>query len=514
MYRLEIKLYYWIRDKYRVIISPDPKAIGREVFESSGELPGDTEFSLFVLEEDEGDAGFWVELGNDRYRLRELDSRGLSVIAGRGMTDGQVSGKFFLVLGEDGGITAVPTDAPVAASLRSRYVYELSVWSNGGSARGTRKHIPGHRYLAGENVLVYLGQQVRVNGDLVYLYATGNEVGDRTRLSEVFRDISTMTDLMSKGGVKNFSLGNGGRNGEILVHRSPTMSVMMPVGGTPLIDDRLESMPMILGGWVNKFLANREDRPNFLVEVLYRAYTLLGMGRRRCSAPMDPGTVEAIIRELSDITYWQVLSAWNESVDGHSTVREYIESRTVMTPDELRGFYSMAIRGYYEDFYGAPSTVISSLLSRLSIDEGAILERTLDRLARIDPGSMEFKGEVLENLDRFPNIAGFSRGHSATYHRRTDTLAGLQLPLANSKLIVKTLHEALRGDPGDPEWKSRFDVARIRLSGRGSKVTVRKGSYIHVDLVTLAPKDPSARERFLEEVWRIKESSLYLFYKE
>ena len=522
MYRLEIELYYWISDDI-IRISPDKASIGRDSFESSGKLPGDTEFRLSLLNGGAFSPGFWIEseaFGDRRYRFRELDHKALSVLAGRGMDSGRINGRFCLTYWNRDCIP-VPAGGPEIERLRADYVYRAYLWANSSldnNRKGTRKQVPGHRYLSEKQVLVYLGERTRIRGrETVYLYAKSADISDKTRLSEVFGAISLRTDF-SKKGVKGFQDREGTEEGKVCIHWSPTKPALIPTDTTPLIDDLYESIPTILEGWVQEFLVDSQDvrtsPKSRVTEFLYRSYILLGMTKEGPRPIGDPQK-EVLLEVVSESLFYETLAT--------ETVHNLIESghQGAIVPEDVRGsqrFKYYAFIDRIEDFICSDCKDILDLLSRIGVDEEVILNRTVEKLRESDPGSLQFKERILAGLEHYPGTYRFNLEQVSFVYSRSQGTLQIRKTFGDYPLqgpLLGPIQDILSGDPVDPEWRTRFKVCRVRLVSKGrSRTQVMAGSYLIVYLQDLIRREPSKKIQYLEECWKYRISKFHVNYED
>ena len=105
----------------------------------------------------------------------------------------------FVLVADDNGPDSLdfyPVSGKSYRELESDYLYRMYLMSSG-TGRRTRKYIPGHRYLAGDIPVIFLGSSKSIaTGKTSNIYMHAALLGTQTKLSEVLHSIQYCYDVI------------------------------------------------------------------------------------------------------------------------------------------------------------------------------------------------------------------------------------------------------------------------------------------------------------------------------
>ena len=478
-----------------------------------GVLPGNSEFTLYLLPWKDS-PGLWIEspgLGG-RYRVPDLDDSIRPALVGQDIVSGQVTtSKFCVVFGsDDGDYSVIPRER--AEVLMSDYIFR-SYLRSGGPGRRTRKHIPGHRYLAGDQVVIFLGTHHRFYRGDMSLYVRESELSGQGSITEVFENIHSL-EINHRAGIsggattpKTGAMGDSLENDVpgIWLRQSSTKSSLLHVG--PGISDDLDT-GKVLETWTSDLFGGEGSAKSRWSRFLYKSYLMIGFNPW-IHVPQFQ-SLPAVTKFIADILYWEVLSDWyTTGVLLPEPVGKLMTSgrASEITPEAIKelGSFHRALRVYRGDWTDTNSAVKS--MEKIGIDIEGVLKMVSGRLRETDLGDLGFQRTLIEKTKEYPWACRLESVHRTYvwYYREKGEI----IPDATEKdvekktkipgVIQEALLEILSGDPMSEEWRLRFSFPiDLRISGRTKKVCRESSVTIHgTDLLKWASsekEEPLIRE--------------------
>lgn len=377
-----------------------------------GVLPGNTKFTLYLLPWKDS-PGLWIEsdgLGG-RYRVPDLD-RGLPrILIGQDIVSGRLSSKFCLVFGSDDGgrYSVIPREQ--AEELMSEYDFRSDLQS-GAKGKKTRKHIPGHRYLAGNHVVIYLGQESSGS----HLYVRESELSGQASFTEVLKDIHS-GEVNHNHGITNSAKlprlpieeGSG-----IWIRRSCKMSLLTDAG--PGISTDLNPVE-VLESWVKDLLVGEGSAKFRWDQFLCKSFLLT----RITEGPIPEFRgLPAVTEFIAEILYWKTLSLWDDTRERLPEPLGIImtDGRAAkITPELISKLdsYRRTLEVYREGWPGVDRSV--EIMKKIGIDPGEVLGKVYDKLVGTNLEDPVFKRAVIEKSKEYPEVCGLgSRYYRTTLH--------------------------------------------------------------------------------------------------
>ena len=485
---LYYRIYYCAGSSPKIELSVFPPKEDLTVV--SGKIPGNTRFRLALPRSEFYSRSPQLHIAcpliddGKLLRLSTDPSEIGRVLSGRSVVDGEVQGEFLVVTDNDtnlGTIRLWPESE--AESMQRDYLFRI--YMKGSGMEGRKKvwaHVPGHRYLVGDIQVTYLGQ---FGATAEHLYVITSTLGERTKVSEVFRDLWPYPVRISSGFARTSPhiYWEGKDRIQCIATKVRTRLIDL---GESLVPDLPEKIENIVSGWASS-PSIRGD-----LDVFFRK--CLWLSRYELKTDQVRG-IEGVRDIVVGLLYRKLCSEWKLRRFSGKSLMELVRSE----PIESVRYHILRSSSLADLLFSTTGPTVSlEILRWTGIDLDDVVDRATDMICSTDFGRTDVRSKILGEAlaDRVSSVTTL---HLEYRDGRLVRMSQGPVDPVISRVALRILPT---NGPGISEWTRRGEVVR---SLTGKPIIVMKFE----DLLEVSGPD---KDEFVGYMWENQVHKLEVTY--